>query len=98
MFFFWCFCCCLFFVCFVLKCAQELKSLSYIAVGEVDLACVHIEKLIASGVPQDEIAVIAPYNLQVFVTDFLQQISCTYVLCACKQIDHSSTQTNNVTF
>ncbi|KAL4229741.1 DNA-binding protein SMUBP-2 [Mactra antiquata] len=33
--------------------------------GEADLVYIHIEKLISSGVKQQDVAVIAPYNLQV---------------------------------
>lgn len=35
--------------------------------GEVDLCVVHVEKLIQAGLNPGEIAVIAPYNLQVNV-------------------------------
>ncbi|KAH7934787.1 hypothetical protein HPB52_000484 [Rhipicephalus sanguineus] len=33
--------------------------------GEADLVAIHIERLVSSGVPASEIAVISPYNLQV---------------------------------
>ncbi|KAH6941653.1 hypothetical protein HPB50_021630 [Hyalomma asiaticum] len=33
--------------------------------GEADLVSIHVERLISSGVPASEIAVISPYNLQV---------------------------------
>lgn len=33
--------------------------------GEADLVAVHVERLVSSGVPTSEIAVISPYNLQV---------------------------------
>ena len=33
--------------------------------GEADVVAVHVNNLIKSGLPADDIAVIAPYNLQV---------------------------------
>ncbi|XP_075529454.1 DNA-binding protein SMUBP-2-like isoform X4 [Dermacentor variabilis] len=33
--------------------------------GEADLVSIHVERLVSSGVPASEIAVISPYNLQV---------------------------------
>uniref|UniRef100_A0A224YIC1 DNA helicase n=1 Tax=Rhipicephalus zambeziensis TaxID=60191 RepID=A0A224YIC1_9ACAR len=33
--------------------------------GEADLVAIHVERLVSSGVPASEIAVISPYNLQV---------------------------------
>jgi len=33
--------------------------------GEADVTAMHVEKLISSGLSQDNIAVISPYNLQV---------------------------------
>ena len=35
--------------------------------GEVDLCVVHVEKLIKAGLNPSDIAVIAPYNLQVLL-------------------------------
>ena len=37
--------------------------------GEVDLCVVHVDKLIRAGLKPADIAVIAPYNLQVHMKD-----------------------------
>jgi len=41
-----------------MMCYQQLT-------GEANIAAMHVEKLISSGVSQDDIGVISPYNLQV---------------------------------
>ncbi|KAH7970178.1 hypothetical protein HPB49_000685 [Dermacentor silvarum] len=37
----------------------------FVPAGEADLVSIHVERLVSSGVPASEIAVISPYNLQV---------------------------------
>ncbi len=51
------------------------KNVCFISSGEIDLAVVHIEKLIKSGLSQEDIAVIAPYNLQVSINFIIKRMS-----------------------
>jgi len=42
-----------------------------ITVGEADLVTAHVDRLISVGVSPQDIAVIAPYNLQVTTVELL---------------------------
>jgi len=43
--------------------------------GEADVTAMHVEKLISTGVSQEDIAVISPYNLQVATVFCVLQLS-----------------------
>eukprot|EP00058_Branchiostoma_floridae_P018282 XP_002603771.1 hypothetical protein BRAFLDRAFT_124661 [Branchiostoma floridae] len=53
--------------------------------GEADLTRTHVERLIQSGVCQEDIAVISPYNLQVEL--LRQHLSCKYPRLEIKSVD-----------
>jgi ATP-dependent RNA/DNA helicase IGHMBP2 len=53
--------------------------------GEANLVCKHVEKLIQSGLKQEQIAIITPYNLQMEL--IRAKLSIKYPLVECKSVD-----------
>ena len=48
--------------------------------GEADIVAAHVMSLITAGVKPSDIAVIAPYNLQVMLSLFVSQVQCNLKL------------------
>ena len=46
-------------------CQKCTVTLGKHVTGEANVTAMHVEKLISSGISQDDIGVISPYNLQV---------------------------------
>ena len=56
-----------------------LMSKRFLSPGEADVTVAHVEKLLSSGLAPVDVAVIAPYNLQVCVCVCVYLCVCGYV-------------------
>lgn len=55
--------------------------------GEADVTAMHVQKLISSGISQDDVAVISPYNLQVATLFYGSQVYSCIILWLTTEIN-----------